>query len=97
VSIRRMLTVLVAVCCIGALSASPASAERLPEGPGKPALTGRSLLGEDPLVVVHCQTLMELFGLGTFPPGTYPGVVFVTANSPQRVVGPPNNQCPLAE
>ncbi len=77
--IRKSLATVVAILSLAALVAAPASAERFPESPGQPALSGY-FAGEEAHGVIHCQPLAELFGGGPYAPGTYPGVVVVNPN-----------------
>lgn len=72
-------------------------AERFPEGPGQPAITGivTEEAGNPNGVhgVIHCQALVELFGGESYPPGTFPGGIVVHP-SESVAVGPPGKPCP---
>ena len=77
------------------VAAAPASAERLPAGPGQPVFTGQ-VSGPDAHGVIHCQRYME-FLEGELPPGTYPGVMVLKPNGEYQYGGPPKRVCPLTE
>lgn len=68
------------------VAASPASAERFPEGKGKPALTGD--LKNQKHLVIHCQEYIEGLTETEFPRGTFRGVIVVLPNGTVKDVSP---------
>lgn len=90
---KRMAACLAVTASLVLAAAVPASAQRLPEGPGQPALTGAISEGHG---VIHCQALTELFTGEELAPGTIPAGV-VTLPDGRRISTTPEGQatCPF--
>jgi hypothetical protein len=87
-SMKRMAACLAATASLALAAAGPASAERYPEGPGQPGLSGAIFEGHG---VIHCQALTELFSGEELAPGTIPAGV-VTLPSGRRISTTPEGK-----
>jgi hypothetical protein len=90
---KKIAACLAATAVLGAMAASPASAQRFPEGPGQPVLTGEL----ESHGVIHCQAFIELFIGEELPPGLFPGVIVVLPDGTLKDVSPDVHHCPILE
>jgi len=90
----RIVSICIAAMALAGMLASPAAAERFPEGPsGQPAISGH--LGEPEVAVAHCQSTLELLTGAEFQPGTYPGGIVLLPNGKILQTSPGVRPCPL--
>jgi hypothetical protein len=92
-NIKKIAACLAVTALLGAVAASPASAQRFPEGPGQPVLTGEL----ESHGVLHCQAFIEMFIGEELPPGTFPGNIVVLPNGTLKDVSPAVHHCPILE
>jgi hypothetical protein len=91
-ALGKKVLLCVVVMALMAIGASSASADRLPEGPGQPAISGHfGSNGEQG--VAHCEALLELFSGQEIAPGTYPGGIVLLPSGELQFVGP--TPCPI--
>jgi hypothetical protein len=92
--IKRAAACLAVTALLG-VAASPASADRLPDGSGQP-VANLPANGNISHGVIHCQAWLELLSGQEFPKGTYPGVVVALPDGTVRDASPDGRDCPAA-